>query len=124
MATAIVPILVALEPVIAPLIVKLLDKVLGNKTGPIKLATGVSWFKNLFGGIVKAGAASDKQIPDDATIQAWLQQIVDKLNKAGELNGKDTVIAAPPGENGPSADNAELILRLLVSISPALGVRL
>lgn len=140
MATAIAfPILAALEPVIAPLVVKLLDKVLGNKTGPVKLSTGVSWFKNLFSGILKSGQASDKQIPDDTVLQSWLQQIVDRLNKDGELKGQDTVIPLPgvgsagsagspvPPASGHvtiSTANAELILRLLVSISPSLGVKL
>ncbi len=91
--TAVVPVLVALEPLVAPLVLKLIDKIFPHGSGATKLPVAVNVFQNIIDGLVKAGAAG--QAPDAATITGWVQQLVASLNAQGALKGPDTVITPP-----------------------------
>ncbi len=133
MASVIVPVLAALEPTIAPLIIKLIDHLFPKGSGATKLPVAVNVFQNIIDGLVKAGAAG--QAPDAATITAWVNQLVATLNSQGILKGPDTVIAPPfagtvngPGVIVAPADtvdktDARRILSVLESIAPALGAK-
>lgn len=133
--TAVLPILAALEPVVAPLVIKLIDHLFPPKSGPVKLPVAVSTFQAILDGLVKAGQAAPGQVPDAETLKTWVQGIVDALNRAGELKGPATVIpqsTAPPFvptvDSGAPSEvaqaDARLILQILAGIAPAVGVKL
>lgn len=115
MAAVVVPILAALEPVIAPLVIQLIDKAFPPRTGSTKFTTAVSWFESLFAGLAKVNPAT--AVPDQPTISGWVQSLVDGLNKAGALKGPATVIPTTTG----GLDNAISVLNWLKSSPIPIG---
>jgi hypothetical protein len=147
MATAILPIVATLTPLVTPWIVKLVDKVFPSKSGPQKLiaaTTAVTAFVNGLAQLQQSGQLTA------ADVQPLVQKVVDALQAAGELKGADTVIpaptiapASPPGQPAPDARpappqggsgvpswsmvasvaDARKMLGILSEIAPVLGVK-
>ena len=95
MASVVVPILAGLEPVIAPLIIKIIDKVFPPKSGSVKFPTAQAIFQAILDGLAKTG--QPVAIPDQPTLAGWIQELVNELNKAGALKGPATVIPTAAG---------------------------
>ena len=97
MAAVVIPILTTVVPMVLPLIVKLVDKIFGTKTGPAKLDAATQISNIILQELQKlaGGANSGIGMPSVPELQSLIQGIVDQLNKQGVLNGTATVIDAP-----------------------------
>ncbi len=125
----ILPILAELEPYVAPLVVKLVEKIFPPKSGAVKFPVAVTFIQTLIDGLAKLRGLTPAQVPaQDTTTAAWVQKLVDALNAAGQLKGAATVIDAPatPPDLSTSVPalaqpDARLMLQLLVGLLPSLG---
>ena len=96
MAAAVIPILTTVVPMVLPLIVKLVDKIFGCKTGSVKLDAATQISNLILQELQKlAGSGSGIAMPSTAELTTMIQGIVDQLNKQGVLTGTSTVIDAP-----------------------------
>lgn len=131
MASVVIPVFAALEPIVAPLIIKIIDRIFPHGSGATKLPVAVNVFQGIIDGLVKAGSVG--QAPDNATIAGWVNQLVAGLNAQGVLKGPDTVVApsfvgtvSGPGTAAPAdtvnKDDLRSLLRIVEAIAPGLGV--
>ena len=96
MAATVIPILTTVVPVVLPLIVKLVDKIFGSKTGAVKLDAATQIANLILQELQKlAGTGSGISMPSATELQTLIQGIVNQLNAAGVLTGTSTVIDTP-----------------------------
>lgn len=86
--------LALLGPVIVkqsiPLVVKLVDKIFGNKTGKIKSDVATKVVTSIVEGSVSTGNIGSSQVPSESDIRKYIDSVVAGLNSIGELKGPDT----------------------------------
>lgn len=119
MAAAVIPLAISLIPEAVPLIVRLIDKIFGSKTGAVKLQTATTLVEALGQGLVNAGKASSADLPDNVAAQKLVQAVVDQLNAAGQLQGAATVIPGTAVALGgfQLSPDARLLLQILKGIT-------
>ncbi len=93
MAALAIPLITTLEPVVIPLIVRLMDKIFGSKTGAAKLATAATVVHQIAQGVAGASTTAVPVVPSLEDITASVQKVVDSLNAQGQLQGPATVVS-------------------------------
>jgi hypothetical protein len=97
MAAAIVPIISAAAPLLAPLIVGLVKRVeglFGAKTGATKLATVATATKAVADAL--SGAGKIPGVLDDPAIVALVEAVVQSLKGQGQLDAETATVGALP----------------------------
>lgn len=98
MAAALIPLALNVVPLVFPLVAKLMDKIFGDKTGPIKLSTGTTVLETLLKSLQASLAGTGVSLPTDpAEIQKLLQSTVDDLKSKGQLIGTGTPVDTGTG---------------------------
>ncbi len=119
MASIIVPLIETFAPEGVDLIVKLVEKLFGSKTGPLKKQMATSVVTTIGGGLVQIGKLLAPADPAAAAASA-VQASVDRLNPAGVLQGTATVLTSADTTN--KADLRD-ILQILKAIAAPLGAQ-
>jgi hypothetical protein len=109
MAAAIIPIVTTVLPLVAPLVVKLVEKIFGGGTGAVKKPVAVDLMTAIMDALQKLVGPS-VSLPTKPEIPALVQSVVDALNKAGELQGGATVISPAPAPNTSALDGVAEML--------------
>ncbi len=100
--------------IFVPLIVKAAEKRFGSGTGPTKK---FPWVQKVVGVLIDQFAEGGVGLPNEAEKASIIQQVVDKLNEAGELKGESTVLALEK----PDPDMAEIAALLIQSAGAVLA---
>ncbi len=125
MAALVIPLITTLGPVVIPLLVRLVDKLFGSKTGAVKFQSVIAAIQAILEGMVKAGQITKEQMPTEAAIQAQVQAVVDQLNAAGELQGLGTALPAAPvsGSVKDGLEGLQMMLSGYLKVTAALGAK-
>lgn len=94
MAAIAIPIATEVLPVVAPFVVKLVEKLFGKGNGPtVKLPTATDITTAVYNALAPVLQAKGVALPTADQVKSLVQEAVDVLNKNGELQGHDTVVS-------------------------------
>lgn len=115
MAGFAIPLATALIPTAIPLVVKLVERIFGGKTGDQKKQTVAQIITAIQDGLASAQKLSGQPL-GLAQIESLIEQTVTALNAQGVLQGAAT--ALDPGQGGNQVDG---IAQILAGVSRILG---